>query len=100
MKAMAGGLGLDVDLSAVPMPEALREDQILYSESAGRFIVTLDPKNQSAFEKLFEGMPVSRIGQVTADPRLVVRGLDGKGIIDITVPALREAWQKPFGDLI
>jgi phosphoribosylformylglycinamidine synthase len=100
MKAMAGGLGLDVDLSAVPMPEALREDQILYSESAGRFIVTLDPKNQSAFEKLFEGMPVSRIGRVTADPRLVVRGLDGKGIIDITVPALREAWQKPFGDLI
>jgi phosphoribosylformylglycinamidine synthase subunit PurSL len=100
MKAMAGGLGMDVDLSAVPVPETLREDKILYSESAGRFIVTLDPKNQSAFEKLFDGMPVSRVGQVTAEPRLVVRGLDGKGIIDLTVPALREAWLKPFGDLI
>jgi phosphoribosylformylglycinamidine synthase len=55
MKAMAGGLGLDVDLSAVPMPEALRDDQILYSESAGRFIVTLDPKKPERLRKSVRG---------------------------------------------
>ena len=102
MKAMAGGLGLEVELSGVPVQENqnLRNDQLLYSESAGRFIVTVEPKGQQAFESLFAGMPVSRIGHVIAEPRMIIYGLEGNAILDITVPALKKAWQQPFGDLI
>jgi phosphoribosylformylglycinamidine synthase len=100
LKAMAGGLGMDVDLTAVPSCNPLREDQILYSESAGRFIVSIDPDNQAAFEKIFEGYPVAKIGQVTAEPRLRIQGLEGDKIIELTVQALKNAWQQPFGDLI
>lgn len=100
LKAMAGGLGMDVDLSSVPTGDALGDDQLLYSESAGRFIVSIDPKNQMAFEEVFNGYPVAMVGRVTAEPRLTIRGSEGKNIIELTVPALKKAWQKPFGNLI
>jgi phosphoribosylformylglycinamidine synthase len=103
MTAMAGQVGLEVDLSAVPSSDdddARRNDVLLYSESAGRFIVTVDPNLRASFETLFEGMPCACIGRVSADDRLQVRGLNGGTIIDISVPALKSAWKQPFGDLI
>lgn len=100
LKAMAGGLGMDVNLTAVPTCDPLGDDQILYSESAGRFIVSIDPNKQTTFEKLFEGYPMAMIGNVTAEPRLKIQGSKGDNIIDLTVPALKSAWQQPFGDLI
>jgi phosphoribosylformylglycinamidine synthase subunit PurSL len=89
-----------VDLAAVPAEGALREDVLLYSESAGRFIVTIDPQNRKSFENLFTAMPMACIGRVTADPQLTVDGPDGSPIVNLTVPALKTAWQKTFGDLI
>ncbi len=100
MKAMAGELGLSVDLSAVPATDVTRDDQLLFSESAGRFIVTIDPKHRNDFEALFTNMPVACVGQVMAQPNLTIKGLDGHTLLDLTVPALKTAWQQPFGKLI
>ena len=100
MKAMAGGLGMQIDLGAVPAGKGCREDTLLYSESAGRFIVTIDPRHQAAFEALFGDMPLACVGKVTREPRLKVRGLSGQDCVDLTVPDLKAAWLKPFGELI
>lgn len=100
MKAMAGQVGLDVELAAVPAENMRRNDELLYSESAGRFIVTINPQHRQQFESLFKGLSAACIGRVTTDQRLKVRGIDGQTIIDLTVPALKSAWQKTFGDLI
>ena len=51
-------------------------------------------------EELVEGYPVAQIGHVSDSPRLVIRGSEGDNIIELTVPALKAAWQQPFGDLI
>jgi phosphoribosylformylglycinamidine synthase len=99
LTAMAGGLGLSVDLTKLPAEAADRDDLLLYSESAGRFIVTVDPARQATFEAGLGDLPWACIGRVTAEPRLIVTGLNGKTIIDLTLPALKAAWQKPFGDL-
>ena len=100
MTAMAGGLGLDVDLSKLPATQTERDDILLYTESAGRFIVTVDPTQQTAFETTLGDLSWACIGSVTARPQLKITGLNGQIIIDLTVPALKTAWQKPFGDLI
>jgi phosphoribosylformylglycinamidine synthase subunit PurSL len=100
LKAVAGRMGLDVDLSLVPAEGAGRDDFLLYSESAGRFLVTVDPRHQAAFEALFGDMPLACIGRAVAEPRLTVRGLAGETIIDLSVQALGRAWRKPFGELI
>lgn len=98
--AMGGELGMEVDLARVPVENIQRDDTILYSESAGRFIVTVDPRQQEAFEAFFRGMPLACIGRVTAEQELILKGLDGGRIVRATVPALKTAWQQPFGDLI
>jgi len=98
--AMAGELGVDVDLKKVPSDGALEDHQLLYSESAGRFLVTIDPARQSEFEAFFSGMPLACIGKVSANRKLVVRGCEGRTIIDVTLSALKTSWQQPFGNLI
>ena len=100
MKAMAGGLGMAVDLSALANAEADSDDVLLYSESAGRFIVTIDPAQQETFASLLGSLPAVCIGEVTQEPHLKVKGVDGAQIIDLTVPELKSVWQQPFGDLI
>ncbi|RJQ74638.1 MAG: phosphoribosylformylglycinamidine synthase [Desulfobacteraceae bacterium] len=99
MKAMAGRMGMDIDLSAVPSEGAGRNQVLLYSESAGRLIVTIDPRRRQSFEAHFKNLPAACVGRVIPDARLKIRGIEGKTIIDIPVPALQEAWHQRFGDL-
>jgi phosphoribosylformylglycinamidine synthase len=100
MVAMGGDLGIEVDLSVIPINAANRDDVLLYSESPGRFIVTIDPRNKKRFDALMAGLPATCIGAVTAEPRLVVRGQNGATIIGVNVSDLKQSWQKLFGGLI
>ena len=99
MAAMAGGLGMEVDLARVPVEEVLRGDRLLYSESAGRFIVSIAPDDRQAFETLLDGIPIGLVGRVTETPTLKI-GMEEDPIVALTVPALKSAWQSTFGDLI
>jgi len=100
MVAMGGGLGLTVDLARVPANGVDRDDTLLFSESAGRFIVSVAPTNKTAFENLFEGMPVACVGTVTEVPELTITGMDGSALATLTVKEMKAAWKGPFGDLI
>ncbi|MFH2098011.1 MAG: AIR synthase-related protein, partial [Pseudomonadota bacterium] len=99
LAAMAGGLGISADLSRVPRKGADRDDTILFSESAGRFLVFVAPENQKAFEGRFGGMPFARIGEVTAEPVLSVTGLSGAVLIQKPLAELSTAWKSTFGGL-
>jgi phosphoribosylformylglycinamidine synthase len=98
--AMGGNLGMHVDLRKIPAESASRSDILLFSESPGRFVVTVDPRRRSEFEAAFSGMPCACIGTVTADPLLRVEGLTGEVLMSLAVSDLKAAWKAPFGDLI
>ncbi|RLB28613.1 MAG: phosphoribosylformylglycinamidine synthase [Deltaproteobacteria bacterium] len=98
--AIGGNLGMDIDLRAVPVQSRLSNTRLLCSESAGRFIVTIDPRNKDAFEHLITGMDYACVGKVNAHGSLTISGVEGKIIILETVDDLRSAWKEPFGDLI
>ncbi len=102
MIAMGGGFGLDVDLAALPSEGVARNDTLLFSESAGRFIVSIDPKHRQAFEECMAGTAFGRIGTVSEKGgRLTVRGLkSGDPLMDLPVSVLKEAWMAPLGELI
>jgi phosphoribosylformylglycinamidine synthase len=100
MVAMGGNLGMQVELDRVPLDELDRNDHVMFSESAGRFIVTIDPKNRENFETLCKTTACACIGTVTATPQLEIKGLDQETIVSLAVKDLKAAWQKPFGDLI
>lgn len=93
MCAFAGRLGMTLDLGKVPKRGVFRDDQALFSESLGRFLVTVAPGRKNAFEVAFEGLPFAMVGEVTEDPRLVVRGIRGAELIDEPVAALLQTWR-------
>ena len=100
MVSMGGKLGMDLDLSKVPMSEKIeREDTILFSESAGRFIVTVTEDKKEVFEKIFKGLACECIGSVTENETLNIKGFD-KEIVSLNVNELLSAWKAPFGEMI
>jgi phosphoribosylformylglycinamidine synthase len=100
LAAMAGELGMEVDLSKVPGAETLTPGQVLYSESCGRFIVTVAPDRQTAFEAIFSGMALGRIG-ITTEPQLfIIRDDKGSDLIREDILHLKNTWKRPFGGLI
>jgi len=103
--AFAGELGLTLDLGKVPLTqpsprrgegEGLRDDGILFSESASRLLLEVAPDHAAVFEKKLAGFPVQRIGQIEKGKTFRVMGLDGTPVVETTVVKLREAWEAPF----
>jgi len=93
--AFAGGLGMTVDLRKFP-GDVARSDTMLFSESASRFVVTVHPENVRRFRSKLRRLPVGNVGKVTPGTRLVVKGLDGRTVVDADIFSLKEAWQKPL----
>jgi phosphoribosylformylglycinamidine synthase len=94
--AFAGGLGLNIDLKDVPYGGKKRDDYVLFSETASRFVVTIHPKDRTKFEKMMAGNIAREIGFVSNDGLLQVSGLSGKMVIREKIGRLKDAWQKPL----
>ncbi len=94
--ALAGGLGMDIDLNRVPTERLNKDAQVLFSESASRFVVTVSTNNMQAFERAMEGVPCAMIGTIRDDERFLVRGLKGIRVIDTMAGALKDSWQYPL----
>jgi phosphoribosylformylglycinamidine synthase len=99
MVAMAGELGLAIDLDAVPAETGLRDHTLLFSESAGRFIVTVAPEHQQALETLLAETDFACVGTTQDKAALVIKRGSGE-LINTPVSDLKTAWKKTFGDLI
>ncbi len=96
--SMAGWLGIEVDLRKVPAEGLTRNDQILFSESAGRFIVTVSSEHKEAFEKIFsnrlksQNIPVKSIGRVIGEKVFRCIGLNGEILFEEPLERLRSSW--------
>jgi phosphoribosylformylglycinamidine synthase len=95
--ALAGRLGIDVDLGEAPDVESLADDVALFSESCGRFVVTTSPDRAEVFEARFAGLACRRIGRVVPETRLVVR-MDGRAIVDSDLADLEAAYKETLAD--
>ncbi len=100
MAAMGGNLGMEIDLSRVPAEGLDRDDKILFSESAGRFIVSINPAHKDRFEEIFAGLAFACIGRVNESRQITMTGLDGSTILSVEIASLKRAWKQPFGALI
>jgi phosphoribosylformylglycinamidine synthase len=72
--AMAGMLGFNVDLSRVPVVDGkkLRKDTLLFSESQGRLLISINPANKKAFEKIFDKLPCVCLGVVSEEAQMII----------------------------
>ncbi len=99
LMALAGDLGLEMDLSRVPASPNLRPDKLLFSETCGRVILTVDPQKQEAFEDLMAGCICRSVGEVTKTRRVVFTQ-EGQNLIRTRLKNFRAAFHRPFGDLV
>jgi len=94
LAAVGGGLGAEVDLGAVPSDETLDDDARLFSESNSRFVISCAPGDAAELEALLRGLPLARVGTVTASGRLRVAGSGGRLVVDVETEALRRAFKE------
>lgn len=76
------GLGIDVQLDLEPA--------LIFSETQSRFVVSVRPENQEAFEAQMN-QQTQKIGEVTATGRLVIKLQEQQ--IDLAVAKAKEVWE-------
>ena len=100
MCSMAGNLGLSVDINNIPQKNELSFEKLLFSESSGRFIVSLSSENADEFEKLFQDFPCKCIGNVLKTDVFQIKSKTDKYVINLSVSEMKNAWKRPFKELI
>ncbi len=96
LMSLAGGLGVEVDLAAAGSQLSILAQ--MYSESAGRFLISVDPKHRAWLEGHFAGQPLTLLGEVRPDQTFSVRR-GGRVLLETTLDRLRQAWTRRFGGL-
>jgi phosphoribosylformylglycinamidine synthase len=87
--SVAGQLGMDISLKKIP-GKTTRPDFALFSESQGRIVATINPKNAADFEKAMAGSPFAKIGKVTKNDFAI------KDSVDVSVAKLTAAYKSTF----
>lgn len=90
--AIGGQLGINVDLGSIS--SKLPADTILFSESQGRVLATIDPNNKTKFEKIF-GKSAQRIGVVSSESKLSITRKK-RELVNIAVSRLTESYRSRF----
>lgn len=96
--SFSGGLGCKIDLSNLPIEGKLDVYELLFSESAGRIIFTVKKENEKDIERIFNNLPISKIGIVTENKDLSI-SLSDSLILKENIDELKEYWQKTLRNL-
>ena len=93
---IGGRVGCRADLREIPLAsgaQGMREDKILFSESAGRFVASVHPNCAQDFEEEMHGTACAKIGQVGGDALVVSTG-KGSSFASAKVAELEAAFKK------
>ncbi len=93
----AGRLGATIDLSGVPHDDDVdRDDLLLFSESPTRYVLEVTPEHLDAVLRGLRGFAFGILGRVTQEPKLAVKSIGGRTLINTDVETFRQAWLKPL----
>ncbi|HEY1405648.1 MAG TPA: AIR synthase-related protein, partial [Spirochaetota bacterium] len=90
--AIAGMRGATIDLSAAGK---LREDVLLFSESQGRILVSVDPKRAARFEEVMKSVSLKKIGTVSSDGMVRILA-NGKDAVSVSIADAHDAYHTTF----
>ena len=83
---IASGLGAEINTNG-----ALKVEELLFSETPGRFLITCSPENKAKFEEVFKGLPILALGKVSADGLKI-----NSTLCDLNADALEKAYCSAF----
>jgi len=96
--AFAGDLGMNLNLSAVPVEidESAADKLVpiaLFSESNSRFLVEVEPEHVASFEAICHDIPFAWIGEVNDANEFTVETEDGSTCLAASLAKMKSAWQ-------
>jgi phosphoribosylformylglycinamidine synthase len=92
--AFSGDVGFDIDLENVIYTGTKRRfDFLLFSESNTRFLVEIKKENSSKLKKIFNNLPLAKIGMTTREKRVKMRH-GKKPLIDLPLDIIRVKWKR------
>jgi len=94
LMAIKGGLGVSVDIEKIPATK-MRLDELLFSESYARFIITARKEDAKHIIKIARknGAPAKIIGEVTKAEQYILN-YKGKSIVKCSLREMGEAWSQ------
>ncbi|MCP4725865.1 MAG: phosphoribosylformylglycinamidine synthase, partial [bacterium] len=95
---MAGGYGMEIDISKIPVNECDRYDKILFSESNSRFIITIAEEVREKFESVLADNTFSLIGKTIEEPVLLIKDSSGEQLLYANANEMRNSWKHTFKD--
>lgn len=87
--AMSGKLGCEVDLSKIPAEEGISDNNLLFSESHARFIITVSAEKADEIINSID-VDAAIIGEVKGDSLLIKKA--DETIVDLAVSELDDAY--------
>jgi phosphoribosylformylglycinamidine synthase len=91
---MAGELGAEIDLCGCLDIQRLPADIALFSESNGRFVVSVAVEDSEQFEARFEGLACRPVGRVIGEPVLQILLKEESEILSVPVAALKASYKE------
>jgi phosphoribosylformylglycinamidine synthase len=92
---IGGRLGAEISFPQGKYIGKLTPSQLLFSESAGRFVVSVKKKSERAFCALMRGAACERIGEVKGDALSI--SVRGQPALSVPVEGLASAWKRTMG---
>jgi phosphoribosylformylglycinamidine synthase len=90
--SLSGNIGVEVDIEKIPfLGKRKRYDVMLFSESNTRFLVEVREENVADLIRLFDDLPIVRIGSTVSGDCVRIRAGDRK-IVDLPISLLRKKW--------
>ena len=91
--AMAGRLGLNIDLDKIPSTVGIYAHELLFSESNSRFIMTASPEDAAKIAEILADIPHAIVGTVTDSVSLA---FSGKANLTIPLNQLLQKYKTPL----
>ncbi|MBR9675859.1 phosphoribosylformylglycinamidine synthase [Candidatus Woesearchaeota archaeon] len=92
--AMGGRLGMQVSLAG--LGDDLSSDELLFSESQGRVVVTVAEKDARVFEETMGGNPVYMVGRVIEHPLLLIGDSDKNQVVYDNINSFLRTYKERF----
>lgn len=92
--AIGGMLGVEIDLNVEGSVGS--NTSALFSESQGRILVSVAPQFSEKFESHMTGASMRRIGKVSKNGNIVIKGINGRKIADISVSQIEKSYKRRF----
>ncbi len=90
--SLAGQLGVNISLQGL----SGNNHDLLFSESSGRLVITINPTQKEQFEKTLAGSFYQQIGVVTQNKKVQIKSVQGNTIVDVTLEQLNTSYKSTF----